>query len=189
MKKDDRRIRKTKKALQEGLIELLETKELRSITVRELTDMADVHRGTFYAHYTDVYDLYEQMENVALEIISEIITSSPNHNYDSLFTMIIDYVYENQKMCNLFLGENLNKGFYQRVSLLVEEKYIEIYQFETGGSEITEEQYYLFRYHMQGCLSILRRWTREGFQYPKEKIRALLVKLDENFEKIDDLPI
>ena len=44
---DDRRVRKTKKALRQGLVSLLEKKKLKDITVRELTDTVDLHRGTF----------------------------------------------------------------------------------------------------------------------------------------------
>ena len=43
----DRRVRRTKARLRQALTELLREKDLRSITVRELTDRADVNRGTF----------------------------------------------------------------------------------------------------------------------------------------------
>ena len=54
---EDRRIRKSKKALQEALIRLLSKKSIGEITIKELTDEADVHRGTFYHHYADAMDL------------------------------------------------------------------------------------------------------------------------------------
>jgi len=56
--KEDRRVRKTKKALREGLAELLTQKSIQKITVRELTDKVDIHRSTFYANYEDIYDLF-----------------------------------------------------------------------------------------------------------------------------------
>ena len=43
----DRRVRKTKKQLRECLTRLLKEKKVQDITVRELTDMADLNRGTF----------------------------------------------------------------------------------------------------------------------------------------------
>lgn len=45
--KNDRRSLKTKKALKQALASLLAEKELRHITVQELSDLADVHRVTF----------------------------------------------------------------------------------------------------------------------------------------------
>ena len=44
----DRRVRKTKKILRECLTQLLKEKKIQDITVRELTEMADLNRGTFY---------------------------------------------------------------------------------------------------------------------------------------------
>ena len=62
----DRRIRKTRKQLKDCLISLLKTKRIQDITVRELTEMADLNRGTFYLHYKDVFDLLEQTETELL---------------------------------------------------------------------------------------------------------------------------
>ena len=56
----DRRVRKTRRQLRECLITLLKEKKVQDITVRELTDMADLNRGTFYLHYKDVFDLLEK---------------------------------------------------------------------------------------------------------------------------------
>ena len=74
--KEDRRVRKTKKALREGLAELLVEKSLQNITVRELTDKVDVHRSTFYANFEDIYDLYNQMEDVVIQEISDILVKT-----------------------------------------------------------------------------------------------------------------
>ncbi|MBQ1436814.1 MAG: TetR/AcrR family transcriptional regulator, partial [Ruminococcus sp.] len=61
-KKTDRRTLKTRKAIYEGLAELLAEKSLKNITVQELTDKIDIHRVTFYKHFRDIYDVYEQLE-------------------------------------------------------------------------------------------------------------------------------
>ena len=57
MKKEDRRVKKTEKALAEALSKLLVDKKIQNITIRELTETADLHSSTFYTHYTDIYDL------------------------------------------------------------------------------------------------------------------------------------
>ena len=53
-KKTDRRIRKTKQQLQEGFIHLRKTKNIKYITVKELCELTDLNRGTFYLHYRDI---------------------------------------------------------------------------------------------------------------------------------------
>ena len=57
----DRRVRKTKKQLRLALMELLAEKSAKSISVRELTERADINRGTFYIHYRDVGDLLQRL--------------------------------------------------------------------------------------------------------------------------------
>ena len=47
----DRRVRKTKKAIQEAYFKLLEKKKTEKITVAEITREADIDRKTFYLHY------------------------------------------------------------------------------------------------------------------------------------------
>lgn len=70
----DRRVRKTKKLLENALAELLSEKPLKSITVREIAERADINRGTFYLHYKDVYDMAEKIQN---EIFGKFTRSFP----------------------------------------------------------------------------------------------------------------
>ena len=56
MKKEDRRVRRTRKILTQALTELLQQKQVNEITVKELTDLADMNRGTFYLYYKDIFD-------------------------------------------------------------------------------------------------------------------------------------
>ena len=44
-------------------MELLAEKSAKSISVRELTERADINRGTFYIHYRDVGDLLQRLED------------------------------------------------------------------------------------------------------------------------------
>lgn len=60
---DDRRNAKTEKLIKETFLALLKKKNLNKVTVAEISRQADLGRGTFYLHYTDVYDLYENIEN------------------------------------------------------------------------------------------------------------------------------
>ena len=56
--KSNRRAKKTEDALQSALSELLKYKDLDEITVTEITSKVNLHRGTFYTHYNDIYDLF-----------------------------------------------------------------------------------------------------------------------------------
>jgi AcrR family transcriptional regulator len=55
--KIDRRILKTKEAINKAFLELFSDKEFEQITINDIADRANVNRGTIYLHYTDKYDL------------------------------------------------------------------------------------------------------------------------------------
>ena len=54
----DRRIRRTRKLLQDALLELILEKGYAAVTVQDVIDRADVGRSTFYAHFQDKESLF-----------------------------------------------------------------------------------------------------------------------------------
>ncbi|OWA37395.1 hypothetical protein B9G55_04865 [Saccharibacillus sp. O16] len=67
----DRRVRKTRETLFETLIEMLRQKDLERITVQEIADHADVHRGTVYLHFQDKFDLLNQCMDSYLQRLND----------------------------------------------------------------------------------------------------------------------
>ena len=71
MKKIDARVRYTQKVLKESFLKLLEEKPVNKITVKEVCELAELNRATFYAHYTDCFALLESIEDEMLEGFEE----------------------------------------------------------------------------------------------------------------------
>lgn len=182
MNENDRRVRKTKQALYEALAKLMTEKELRYITVRELAETADIHRATFYSHYQDVYDLYEQLQNNVLSELDKIMDGNPTHSYHDVYKKIIDYVCENTEIWNMLFVKNSNSYFQIRVCELIEKKYLYIWLFEDSKTVITDKMRYLTSYHIQGCIAIINLWVKSGFSYSKEKVIELIYEVDKNIE-------
>lgn len=61
-RKLDRRTAYTRMVIRDALYDLLKTKHLDEITVKELCEKADINRATFYRNYLDLYDLFEKLE-------------------------------------------------------------------------------------------------------------------------------
>jgi len=59
-KKHDRRIKRTRRSLSEALMSLIQEKRFDDITVQNVIDRADVGRSTFYSHFRDKEDLFQQ---------------------------------------------------------------------------------------------------------------------------------
>lgn len=59
--KSDLRVTKTRRPIKAAFLELVQTKPGQKITVTELAKRAEISKGTFYLHYLDIYNLYNQM--------------------------------------------------------------------------------------------------------------------------------
>lgn len=111
---NDYRVRVTKMLIRKEFTELLKTKPVQSITVREICERTGINRSTFYNHYTDVYDLLEQIERDMLAELGENLkTIEPEDDLMpiSLFKGIFGFLMENSDMCVIMLGENGDKRF------------------------------------------------------------------------------
>ena len=70
---DNRSVRFTKTRIRTAFFELMQTKNVQKITVAEIVRKADISRATFYLHYTDIFDLLKQTEDVIItQVLDEI---------------------------------------------------------------------------------------------------------------------
>ena len=86
----DRRVNRTKRQIKKALINLLSKKALSRITVSEITELADIGRGTFYTHYQDIYDLYHSLINELAKDLLDIFSryysqATKDNNFIPLF--------------------------------------------------------------------------------------------------------
>ena len=74
-KKTDARVRRTRDALGDALIALMQEKPFDTITVQDVLDRARVSRSTFYAHYSDKDDLLMSDAEEFFEAISTALSA------------------------------------------------------------------------------------------------------------------
>jgi len=70
----------TKNKLISAFYSLAKDKDLKKITISELTKTAGVHRSTFYEYFIDIIDLIGQEENEILELQKELIINPLEQN-------------------------------------------------------------------------------------------------------------
>ena len=66
----DLREKKTKRSIKKAFIELRSNKPLERITVKELVELAEISKATFYLHYHDIFDLSDSLQK---ELIQDIL--------------------------------------------------------------------------------------------------------------------
>ena len=68
-RKTDRRVEKTKQSLYNAFVSLIQNKTYTSITISELTKVANIDRRTFYLHYSCIDDVAKEMQAIARNMI------------------------------------------------------------------------------------------------------------------------
>ncbi|SEJ88979.1 transcriptional regulator, TetR family [Propionispira arboris] len=58
--KTDLRVIRSRKLIEQALLDILSKKGIKELNVKALTQVAGINRGTFYLHYKDIFDLIEQ---------------------------------------------------------------------------------------------------------------------------------
>ena len=172
----DRRVRKTRKQLKDCLIQLLKEKKVQDITVRELTEMADLNRGTFYLHYKDVFDLLEKTEAELFEEFNSLVLSHDAQDLKQrpslIFHEIFSLVYENADLVEILMGENGDLNFINRLKHLVREKclrdWMEVFR---SGDPLVFEAY--FSFSVSGCVGLVQYWLQGGLKETPEQMALL----------------
>lgn len=109
----DLRIIKTKKALYEALITLLEEKEYEEIKVSDICGVALVNRSTFYAHFSDKYDLFDSFLNdLKQSLINELDEGKQVDNitdyYLDLIQVFMNHIENNKSTYKSIIVNNRN---------------------------------------------------------------------------------
>lgn len=178
-KKEDRRVKYTKMVLKESFIALLEKKDISQITIKEICENADINRATFYAHYTDQYDLMRKIQNELLEnveiYLSEYVKDEapviPVDNVERIF----EYVKENARLCKLLLSERGDINFQKRVLTLVYEKNIS--ELTKSGMIPKEDAEYIYAFTLTGCIGAIQKWLNDDMKKSPRFMAEMLIKL------------
>ncbi|WP_163971080.1 TetR/AcrR family transcriptional regulator [Oceanobacillus halotolerans] len=169
--KIDRRIRKTRSALKNAYIELMEQYSEKEITVSMITQFADLNRATFYAHYSNKTEFLEEILYDALEGLKEAIigpfVQKAKIQTDTLTPTterIFAYIEQNKKIFHaLYVGHNDFKANLEALFYDIFSKDIFIETESTFG----EVNYDMFlHYQTNATLGLLLYWIKSKFKYP-----------------------
>ena len=167
LKKEDRRVRRTKKLLTQALTELLQKKQVNEITVKELTDLADMNRGTFYMYYRDIFDMLEKIEDELFQKLDVIAQThehgDPTQQVKPILLDLFRFIEENQEMCRVLLSPNGDMNFLHRLYEAIRERSLEIWKDQMGS--LGEKEFdYRYSFVIFGCAGMIRAWVNRSCQ-------------------------
>lgn len=172
-KKTDRRVRRTKALLVQGLIQLMEEKDIKDISVKELSDLADINRGTFYLHYNDVYDMLNQIEEELFQEFNGILDrdlANDNTASATFWPTLLDlfvFLDKNRALSKVLMGPHGDLSFLNRLKGLVKERL----RSKMDNMECSLEHFeYFYSFMVSGCIGIIECWLNQDNPVSPEDI-------------------
>lgn len=176
--KMDRRVRRTRALLQNGLIQLMAQKEIKDISVKELSDLVDINRGTFYLHYNDIYDMLHKLEDEIFVEFNNILDRTmkdvppKGSPYSSLLEMFL-FLEKNYEMARVMVGPHGDLAFVNRLKALVKERLWKVLEYAASPEDF--EYYYSFI--VAGCVGVIEAWLNHPKPRPPEEMATLCSQL------------
>ena len=178
---ENRSVRNTKKRLKESLMKLLKDKPASGITVKELCDLADINRGTFYYHYADIFDMLKKLEEDFFYEFYQLIDSVkdailPDGDPYFMLTRVFCFFDKHAEWSQIMLGPNGDMAFLQRLKKLVDEKCSDAWK--EAGFLLSPEEYELFNsFIINGYIGLLETWLKTGRKQPPEEMASFVTKI------------
>lgn len=163
----------TKQRLADALKQQMQKKPLNKITVRELLDMTDITRSTFYYHFTDIYDLMKWMFDT--ELMELLKKSESFTSWDNGLLLALRYVEQNRKVClcaynSVGLGV-LQQLFYKNVVSIMQRFVASLTADIPAHPEHVE---FIVQYYTGALVMMLLRWIMHPDGHTPEEMIALL---------------
>ena len=175
----NRKIQYTRKAIKESYLTLLEKKERNRISVTELTELADINRATFYAHYQDIDTLSQEIER---EMAQHVVDAMENlyaidldKHRDSIIDDLFAALVENKEMCVWFMDDQSTGSGSRYIYDYAKRKYIPVWKRYKEMTDVQAEQFLAFIYN--GAYGFVKNWYQSGFVGDMETVKSQLKEL------------
>ncbi len=176
-KQQDMRYKRTQRNLRSALIELLNEKRIDAISVRELSERADINRATFYLHYDSPYALLVSLENQLFDTIMASYKSNARNDPEAFFSTVYQCIYDNFELSKALLHQSASNDFWDKLGNELQECYINNFvRWKNDPPYQPDELEYYCAFVKDGYLSIVKRWIRNDMQESTDYMVALSLR-------------
>src|ERR1700726_1072713 len=112
----DRRVKRTQKALARALISLTLDKGYEAITIRDITDQAEIGYATFFRHYHDKDALLKDVLDVVLDELTNLLTVPTSEaDHKTIGTLIFRYAQAHNEVVLVLLSSRGSSALVRRI--------------------------------------------------------------------------
>jgi AcrR family transcriptional regulator len=180
--KEDRRILRTRRMIDEAMMSLLEEKPFSEISVTELCEKADINRNTFYSHYEKPAEVLAHLEGKIIEEISDVLSDSDVS--EDVTEKVLIVLESNQRMTKILLSDYAESDFSEKIFSLARNRAHSIA--EKRSSRLSAAyQDMLSCFTIAGGAAVVRRWAENGFRESSKDIAGFIRLV--TYNGIDDI--
>ena len=180
--KVDIRIVKSKDSLMSALVSLLQKKKLEDLSISEVCQEANVNRNTFYSHYTNIRELFEEMKGQYLESLlsSSKVFLESNDSVNRTLLNVLEKMKAKDILTKVILTEASSTSFlYTLLQILIPQ----LNPSENISNLLSDHEYSSFV--LGGVANILMLWVSKGFKESPKTLSRKLTTLIEELNNID----
>lgn len=179
MEKENRRVKYTKNTISKVFYQLLSDKPIEKITVKEICELADINRGTFYRYYQDVFDLYEKSTNETINGIAEMVLGTLKDYTDDLDMIVLQILKEVKKNYEYYKFLVTSQQFTDNTLLDAWIKRFQPLSIEKWGvmfPQYSEQQLALMHEMIcYGVMAVVQKWIMDDCREDEEKLVPFII--------------
>ncbi|BAQ24133.1 TetR/AcrR family transcriptional regulator [Streptococcus troglodytae] len=164
---------------------LLENSDFNSITIRKITEKAQVNRSTFYLHYQDKYDLVDKLAHEVTRDFKEyLMLNSANGGLRENLIQALTYLQSQQKFMYA-LSRIIQINFSQRTRYFIKELITEnpsfFYDSINSGLGLSKE--YMLVTYAASIESLYIHWISTGAQESPQELADMFLVIRGFYQK------
>jgi AcrR family transcriptional regulator len=173
MNMDDRRVKRTQRLLAEALIELTLDKGYEEVTIRDITERADIGYATYFRHYADKDALLAEVLEVVLDELVRLL-QQPNADPSVVGTILFQYVQQHSQVCQVLLQSRRSLGLVERMIGLGVGNILS-HSVALEGSLVPVE---VAAHHLvAAAIALIQWWLDHKMPYPPERMGVIYHEL------------
>ncbi len=182
--KNNRRVQYTKQVIKQSFLKILEEKDISKVSVKEICELADVNRGTFYLHYQDTNDLFNQIEDELIASVMPILQIEGEGFIHVWLSKLIHLLNENRTVSRIILTDYQNSRLVKNVFAEVQNMAMHDFSKDFKENDPRILNFY-FVFFVQGSIGTILEWLKDDAGVSEQELTDALTKVLERISILD----
>lgn len=186
---EDRRITRSKRALRDAVVELIEERGLTNFSASDLCARADLNRGTLYNNFGDMEgllaaledDIMDDLENLqsCMQRLSlkDVLRYRVNKKPMPFLVNLFDYLREQGDFLHAIMGPKGDPSFGPRVRDAVCTEIIQTILHERYRNDPSPFVQYYVAFYASAYLGVITHWIETGMKESSQEMALVAMRL------------